>query len=444
MSVALDLADIQGTVLRNRPMPYFGAYLLFRVDDADGAKALIRRLIPHVDSAQDWDDPADEAWINIVFTCEGLRRLGLAEDIVEGFPIEFRQGMAARKAYLGDVGASDPEHWDMPHGRVGFHVGLFVMAPSQAARDDKLAIGHAALGAGHGLTLVGRLDVGVPPTLREHFGFADGISRPFIEGEGGSPLPGQGAPMKAGEFVLGYENELGVLATGPGPEVLWRNGTYIAIRKIRQDVAAFRAFLRANGQTREEQEFVAAKMMGRWRSGCPLALAPTADDPSLVPDKQRNNAFGYYDDDPDGRITPVGCHIRRVNPRDALKDSITDARLHRVLRRGSAYGPLLPEDVLDDDGVDRGIVLAMINANPGRQFEFVQAQWVNDGDFISQGSRSDPIVGRRDRADDFLVPARPVRRRLTGLPDFTVTRGGEHVFLPSLTGLRWLARAAGS
>jgi hypothetical protein len=122
-----------------------------------------------------------------------------------------------------------------------------------------------------------------------------------------------------------------------------------------------------------------------------------------------------------------------------LKNTITDARLHRVLRRGSAYGPLLPEDAVADDGQDRGIVLAMINANPGRQFEFVQAQWVNDGDFVSQGSRTDPIVGRRDLADDYLYHAKPVRRRLTGLPDFTVTRGGEHVFLPSLTGLRWLA-----
>lgn len=439
MTVALELTDIQGTVLRNRPMPYFGAYLLFRIDDAAGARALLRGLLPHITSAANWDEPAEQAWINVVFTCEGLRQLGLDDSIIDGFPIEFQQGMAARKAYLGDVGDSDPEHWDMPHGANGFHIGLFVMAGSVADRDAKLATGHNALTESFGLTLICRLDVGVPPTLREHFGFVDGISRPFIEGEGGAPLPGQGDPVKAGEFVLGYENELGAIATGPGPEALWRNGTYIAIRKIKQHVAAFRGFLRDSADTPDGEEFVAAKMMGRWRSGCPLALAPEKDDPSIVPDKMRNNAFGYYDDDLDGRKTPVGCHIRRVNPRDALKDSLTEARLHRVLRRGSAYGPLLPEGATGDDGQDRGIVLAIINANPGRQFEFVQSQWVNDGDFVSQGSRTDPIVGRRDRADDYLYPAKPVRRRLTGLPDFTVTRGGEHVFLPSLTGLRWLA-----
>lgn len=438
MTVQLELDDIQGTVLRNRPMPYVGAYLLFRVDDAIEGRTLIRRLLPHVTSAADWANPADDAWINVVFACEGLRRLGVSEDILAGFPIEFRQGMAARNVFLGDVGASDPAHWDMPHAGTGLHVGLYVMAGSAAGRDEKLAIGHAALAGLTGVTLLARLDVGVPPTMREHFGFADGISRPFIKGQGGEPLPGQGEPVKAGEFLLGYENELGVIATGPGPDTLWRNGTFIALRKIRQNVAAFRQFLRNNATTPAGEELVAAKMMGRWRSGAPLALAPDVDNPGLAADPHRNNDFAYHHDDLDGRKTPVGSHIRRVNPRDALKDGIVDARLHRVLRRGSAYGPLLPEDAREDDGRDRGIVLAIINANPGRQFEFVQSQWVNDGDFISQGARTDPIVGRRDRADDYTFPAKPVRRRFAGLPDFTLVRGGEHVFLPGINGLKWL------
>lgn len=439
MPIGLDLADIQGTVLRNRPMPYFGAYLLFRINDAVTARRHLAGLVRHVTSAADWEHPAENAWINVVFSHEGLRRIGVSDEILAGFPAEFRQGMAARKAFLGDVADSDPENWDMPHGGTGFHIGLMIMAGSEALRDEKLALGHAALASDRGVELVARLNVGVPPTLREHFGFHDGISRPFIEGEGGSPLPGQGEPAKAGEFILGYENELGVFAKAGGPQVLWQNGTFIAIRKIRQHVIPFRRFLRDNAGDRGGEELVAAKIMGRWRSGCPLALAPDADDPGLVADLMRNNAFAYFDDDPDGRKTPVGCHIRRVNPRDALKAGLTDARLHRVLRRGAAYGPLLPEDASEDDGQDRGIVLAMINADPGRQFEFVQSQWINDGDFISQGARTDPIVGRRDLADDFLFPAKPVRRRLTGLKDFTTVRGGEHVFMPGIGGLRWIS-----
>src|SRR5207253_2387858 len=124
----------------------------------------------------------------------------------------------------------------------------------EALRDEKLAIGRRAIAGLQGITLIARLDVGVPPTRREHFGFVDGISRPYIEGEGGTPLPGQGEPAKAGEFVLGYVNELGVIAKGPGPEVFWRNGTYLSIRKIRQNVAAFRRFLRDQADTPEGQE----------------------------------------------------------------------------------------------------------------------------------------------------------------------------------------------
>lgn len=440
----LELHDIQGTVLNNRPMPYFGAYVCFRINDAEEARTMLRRLIPRVSSAADWAAPKDDAWLNLAFTWEGLRRIGLSQEILDGFPIEFRQGMAARSAFLGDVGRSAPAAWDFPHGNNGFHAGLLVMASTPEGRDAKLAIGRAALEGLKGIEVVARLDVGVPPTLREHFGFADGISRPFIEGQGGEPLPGQGTPTKAGEFILGYENELGQLATGPGPEALWRNGTYVAIRKIYQNVAAFRQYLRQSAKDSAGQELVAAKMMGRWRSGCPLALAPDADNPAIVADPQRNNDFAYFDEDLNGQKTPVGCHIRRVNPRDGLQATMANARLHRLVRRGAAYGPMLPEDATEDDGQDRGIVLALINANPGRQFEFVQSQWVNDGDFVSQGLRSDPIIGRRDRADDFAYPAKPVRRRLTGLPDFTATRGGEHVFLPGLGGLRWLAGMKGA
>ncbi|MFB9952892.1 Dyp-type peroxidase [Rhizobium puerariae] len=442
MAAELDLSDIQGTVLRNRPMPYFGSYLVFTISDASAARQLLQRLVPHVTSAADWDNPPEDAWINVVFSFAGLRKLvDRAEDLA-GFPAEFRQGMARRNVYLGDVGASDPSNWDLPHGGNGFDIGLLIMAGNLELKEEKLAIGHAALEGLAGVELAARLDVSVPSTMREHFGYVDGISRPFIEGQGGLPLPGQDV-VKAGEFILGHENELGGIARLEGPEALWRNGTFIAIRKIRQDVAAFRKFLRDNAEAAGGEEMLAAKMMGRWRSGAPLALSPDGDDAGLAKDPGRNNDFAYNDDDPDGRKTPLGSHIRRVNPRDGLKETLTDIRLHRVLRRGFSYGPELPEDTFDDDGIDRGIVLAIINADPGRQFEFVQAQWINDGDFISQGERTDPIIGRRDRTDDFQFPAKPVRRRVTGLPDFTLVKGGEHVFLPSIPGLRWLSARQG-
>jgi deferrochelatase/peroxidase EfeB len=170
-----------------------------------------------------------------------------------------------------------------------------------------------------------------------------------------------------------------------------------------------------------------------------LALSPEHDKVELVDDPALNNAFAYYHDDPRGLKTPVGAHIRRVNPRDSLQDTLTNARLHRLLRRGSAYGPMLPEGVMDDDGVSRGSMLAFVNADPARQFEFVQSQWVNDGNFVSAGTSKDPVAGNHNGDGDYRYPAKPFRKHLAGLPTFVVTKGGENVFLPSIRCLHGLA-----
>jgi Dyp-type peroxidase family len=223
----------------------------------------------------------------------------------------------------------------------------------------------------------------------------------------------------------------------PQPEALGRNGTYIVFRKLHQRVAAFRQYLKANSTSPQDEELLAAKMMGRWRSGAPLALCPFHDDPELGADPRRRNDFLYREDDPAGFKTPGGSHIRRTNPRDASIAGF--ARIHRMIRRGAAYGPLLPEGVLEDDGADRGLMFAFVGAHLGRQFEFVQSQWINDGVFFGAGGAKDPIVGSNDEGGDFIAPRRPVRRRLQGLPRFVVTRGGEYGFMPGLQALRWLA-----
>jgi Dyp-type peroxidase family len=438
----LELDDIQATVLRNRPMPYAGQYIFMRIRDAEQTRTLLGRLIAHITPSGDWQQPEDSAWINIVFTYAGLQKLGVPEAILREFPREFREPMPTRKHSLGDLGESDPSNWDYPFGSSDLHLGLMLMAPHQAALDVKVAIGKKALEGLPGVEAIGTLNVELPQTFREHFGFADGISRPFIEGQGGQPLPGQGTPIKAGEFFLGYENELGVEAKGPGPRALWRNGTYLSIRKLHQKVAEWRAFLQDRSKMmQEDEEFIAAKVAGRWRSGCPLALAPTKDDPELGKDRQRNNAFQYAEDDERGYKTPLGSHIRRVNPRDALDHTITNARLHKILRRGSSYGPSLPEGVMTDDGISRGIVIAFVNADPARQFEFVQSQWVNDGDFIGAGHDRDPLAAVQNDNAQYVFPAKPIRRKMIGMPSFVVTKGGEHVFLPGIQGIRWLANA---
>jgi Dyp-type peroxidase family len=288
-----------------------------------------------------------------------------------------------------------------------------------------------------GIEVIYRQDSFVGPTEREHFGFKDGISHPAVEGSG---IPGtnpQEKPLKAGEFVLGYPDEMGSPPPMPSPEVLGRNGSYVVFRKLHQRVAAFRQYLRANSTNSEAEELLAAKIVGRWRSGCPLAHSPERDDPKLGADPKRNNDFLYHANDPTGLKTPRGSHIRRMNFRDAQE--LGEVRLHRMIRRGTAYGPPLPEGVLEDDGADRGLIFAFVGSHLKRQFEFVQTEWINKGDFIGAPAEKDPIFGQEDGTGTFTVPQRPIRRRLQGLPQFVVTRGGEYCFMPGLRALRWLA-----
>src|SRR4029078_13392998 len=103
-------------------------------------------------------------------------------------------------------------------------------------------------------------------------------------------------PIKAGEFVLGYRDELGGVQKTT-PELLGRNGTYVVFRKLHQRVAEFRKFLKASANNADDEELLAAKMMRRWRSGAPLALCPFHDDPELGADARRNHVFMFYRDE---------------------------------------------------------------------------------------------------------------------------------------------------
>jgi Dyp-type peroxidase family len=277
------------------------------------------------------------------------------------------------------------------------------------------------------------------PTGRTSFGFKDGIGQPAVEGSG---IPGSNSrerPIKAGEFLLGYPDETGSLPPMPTPEVLGRNGTYIVFRKLHTRVAAYRRYLRERASSREEEARLGAKMVGRWHSGAPLALSPDHDDPQLGADPARNNDFDYHYD-LRGFKCPAGAHARRANPRDALdQEGSVNVRLHRMIRRGTSYGPMLPEGVLEDDGVDRGIIFVFVGAHLKRQFEFVKTQWINDGIFIGAPAEKDPLAGPNDSSGMFTIPQQPIRRRLQGLPPLIVTRGGEYCYVPGLRALRWLA-----
>jgi Dyp-type peroxidase family len=432
----LELDDIQSGVLRPRPTPYAATYIALRIDDRQAGRALMQRISNAVTSAANPESPLADTGVSAALTYQGLKALGVPEESLNSLSWEFRQGMAARAKDLGDVGESDPQNWEQPLGSSDVHVIIVAVSPDAERLEAAVARARETYQTMTGIEAIWRQNCHALPNEKEPFGFRDGISHPAIEGSG---IPGSNPleqPFKAGEFVIGYTDEIGGVQKTT-PEILGHNGTYVVFRKLHQRVADFRRFLKTSSKSSDEEELLAAKMMGRWRSGAPLATCPFHDDPELGADPQRNNAFMYEEDDKAGLKTPSGSHIRRTNPRDASIAGV--ARIHRMIRRGTAYGPLLPDGVLEDDGADRGIIFAFVGANIGRQFEFVQSQWINDGIFIGAGADKDPVVGSNGDGGDFTVPRKPVRRRIQGIPNFVVTRGGEYCFMPGLRALRWLS-----
>ena len=440
----LDVSDIQAVVLRPRPSPYCGQLIVICINDAAQGREMLRRIIPHVASADAWGDPNQHlAWMGVAFTFEGLKALKLPTATLESFPEEFRQGMAARASLLNDVGANAPANWEYPFGSADAHVIVSITARTGDELAKVLGQTHETCRGLHDIRIVYSMEYSSLPEGRNPFGYKDGLHNPHIEGSGTPIYPGFTPPIKAGEFIMGHPDERGVSASQPQPEALRLNGTFAAMRKFHMNVAAFRAYLRDNSTGPEDEELLAAKMVGRWRSGAPLVLAPEHDDTELGTDQNRNNDFSYSED-MQGLKCPFSAHIRRVNPRDALKGDLVAVNEHQFLRRGMNYGEPLPEGIVEDDGAERGGVFLLIGAKLQQQFEFVQSQWIASGNFISHGTEQDPMVGNPDAGSVFTIPKRPVRRRLHGLPQFVVVRAGEYLFLPGLRGLNWLADPANS
>jgi len=434
----LDLHEIQATVLRQRPAPYFGTHVALRIDEPNAGRAFLRRLTPYIDSAAGWRIGAN-AWLSTAISYAGLEALGLPQESLQSFPEAFRVGMAARARQLHDDGVNDPKNWQRPFGTSEIHIGVSAFCDSEEKHRRALEIARDQYEGFSGVSVLFTEDFGAQPGDLNPLGYKDGIDQPAIEGSGVEPLPGQGPLIKAGEFVLGYPGESGVPLPMPQPDILGRNGTYIGLRKYQSRVGAFNRFLHANGRTEEERELLAAKLVGRWRSGAPLTLAPNVDNPAIGADPQRNNDFNYAND-PRGRQVPFGSHIRRMNPRDTELARLTDVNIHRIIRRGTTYGlPYDPEALSEgDDEVPRGAYFMFISAKAMATMEFLQQEWVNDGDFIKAGSERDPIVGLQGKEATFTIPQEPVRRRVRGIETFNVLRGGEYFFMPSLSALKWL------
>jgi deferrochelatase/peroxidase EfeB len=433
----LDFDDIQH-FLMSRPRARAARYEFLTFRSATCGNAWLTGLIDKVGTARVvGSSVVDSRWVTLGFTWEGLRALGMAEASLATFPEEFRQGMAARAAILGLTGINHPDHWVGGLASPELHAIVVLFARDVAERERCRQEHERYLARCDGVELLSSLDLeAIPPFdhAHEHFGYRDRLSQPFIEGTGVEPTPGAGPPIKPGEFFLGCPDEEGPAAGLPQPEILSRNGSYVAYLRMEEHVGAFRDFLREHADTPELQELMAAKLMGRWRSGAPLVLAPDKDDATLGADGRRNNDFKYAAEDPHGYACPLGAHIRRMNPRDTA----VNMNRRKMIRRGGTYGPPLPEGV-PDDGIERGIAAFVGCASLVRQFEFAMNVWANDPSFHELGNERDPIFGTQDGSFDMTIPKRPIRKKIRGLPAFTTIRGGAYFFLPGIKALRYLA-----
>jgi Dyp-type peroxidase family len=434
----LEFDDIQHILLTRAPA-LTGRYEFLSFRNAAGGRAWLSAIADKVQSAAAMRASVDQDkhWVTVAFTWSGLRALGVDEASLSTFPEEFKQGMVARTEMLGDTGENHPDNWIGGLARPDLHAIAILFARDAAERGRCQAEHDKLVARCEGAEVLSTLNLEATPPFgyaHDHFGYRDRLSQPVMEGTGEVPTPGSGAPLKPGEFILGYPDESGRPYPMPQPEILSRNGSYMAYRRMQEHVGKFRDFLRQHGQTPQEQELVAAKLMGRWRSGAPLVLAPDKDDPALGADPQRNNNFNYKEMDPHGYAVPLGSHVRRMNPRDTA----ANMNRRRMIRRGATYGPHLPEDT-PEDGVERGIAAFVICASLIRQYEFAQNVWVNDRNFHELGNERDPIIGNHDGTLEFKIPRRPIRKKITGLPAFTTVKGGAYFFLPGIKALRYLA-----
>jgi Dyp-type peroxidase family len=439
-TVPLELGDIQGNVLRGYGFPE-AAFVSLKIHHERDGRGLLAELSRQVTDATLWETPPAST-LNVALSYRGLKRLGVPKRVLESFPPEFRDGMAARADRLGDVGPSAPRRWERGLRTKELHVLVALRACSKPILRRRLRQLRGRVKAYPGVELRavhrGRLQRSEAGWERENFGFRDGFSQPAIRGGPGRRDRGQGVaipfldggwrPLEPGEFILGYRDEDGGLPDAPLPPFA-RNGTFMVYRKLAQDVDAFEKLLDrvAAEHFDRERAVVAAKLVGRWRDGSPLMLQPWIDE-ERGPREELNDF--RYSSDPDGRRCPLGAHIRRANPRDGLPGGAPRTRRHRIIRRGIPY---------QAGKHDRGLLFVCFNASIARQFEVV-SRWLNDGDVFGLGRDPDVLAGARK-------PGRAVVMTVQGdtpvqfeSPDPLIyTRGGEYLFLPSLSSLEALA-----
>ena len=474
MTLALDQDQVQGNVLHAYGTDFRAAcHQFMEVVDAAAATCAIGDWIPEMKFGRDRDPGKQGVHVNVAFTYRGLERLGCPSDVLADFPEDFRAGAVARShEHAGDRADNVPANWQ-PELKGKADVLLSVSGKDiERCREFLTTLVDAAARATTPLTdepqEAGLLEheseiskkKGTCGTEfdREHFGFADGCSQPMIGGgvdhqrrSGGvfGRVPRWG-PIKLledvglldakrdwrllrpGEFVLGYDDEDGRPPAGP-PAPLGPNGTFMVYRKLEQDVEAFDEVIeRAAPELGLSINHLKEKVIGRSLDGVPLIEAPEGAESNAV----AANAFSYGGD-PWGTCCPLGAHIRRTNPRDALPGSWEVTTRHRMIRRGMPYG--------GKNAKERGLIFICYTTSIEQGFEFVQRVWCYEGQSFGLGDEQDYILQQRNEDGELSgmwiqgvgplpAPERPL----------VIVRGCEYLFVPSRDGLQWIAGLHGA
>ena len=492
-----DLKDIQGIVMSGYGDLHCASYVLLRVTESAAARRWLGSISDQITTSE---RPQKVKSLNVALTCRGLKKLGLDVETLDTFSRPFLEGMTTlhRSRILGDAEENAPENWDWGGNDAAGNndeakavdILLMVFAVNEDTLDALLAEKRSEFEQ-KGIVELRTLSAGRQDDSHEHFGFADGMGQPAIEGTFQVEKAAARNVLKTGEMLLGYINDYDKPADSPMVNAardpngllrppngdaagavtsaqtalrdLGRNGTYLVFRQLAQNVALFRHFVDEATRRLDQQadpaasDRLAAKMVGRWQNGAPLVLSPDADDPALgdVDD------FGYRDSDAQGFKCPIGSHVRRANPRDTLgpdgATALATANRHRILRRGRSYGHR-PADPRVEDSIDRGLLFICLNSDIERQFEFVQQTWINNPVFGGLDGEVDPLIGNISKTETpsvnpnpgsnngdaqrdavFTIQADPLRTRVHSLERFVTVKGGAYFFLPSIRALRYLA-----
>ncbi len=519
----LETMEIQSLVFGGLGFMPHGACLLYQLpDEVDRARAFMAAIHPQIGFG-DGRKLRKRAVLTVALGGGALAKLGLPDECVRGFPAAFLEGMSSahRARILGDVGDSKPADWAWGDGTYDLALLAYGRDEEAIGRLDAVVAAHAAA---HGLGEPHRIPLEkVKKPAIEPFGFVDGVSQPIIRGSYQSFRNNDPIHLvEPGEFVIGYPDNRGNFPPEPelspladpqnllpiaeksrefgnslvdAPRAIGRNGTYLVIRQLEQDVKAFWDYCWSESRRIEGRlpppydvrpDYIAAKLIGRWRDGSSLVRNPyypfpierkkreerrarreTAEDytetsaisatgepigsetsrpetvpleatpiaPPTEPSARGDNDFLFGVEDPQAVRCPFGAHIRRANPRDSLDpgsmEQVSISNRHRILRVGRLYTP--------EGNGHPGLLFMCLNGDIERQFEFVQQTWLVSPAFHGLIGEQDPLNSHGgDKTTGYLVPTLDGPVRLKRLPQFVRTLGGGYYFMPSRSLLRFL------